>query len=91
MKYSSTLYARLDVHKESIAVAYVSDAGDAEMFYLGAIGTRQLDIDKFIRQLHFSKHRARARAYVLANRPVATNAGTSRASTVRPVPAAPKR
>jgi hypothetical protein len=48
MKHSSTLYVGLDVHKESIAVAYVSDAKDAEVFYLGSIGTRQSDIDKLI-------------------------------------------
>ena len=41
MKRSSTLYVGLDVHdvhKESIAVAYVSDAKDAEVLYLGSIG-----------------------------------------------------
>jgi hypothetical protein len=38
MKHSSTLYVGLDVHKESIAVAYVSDAKDAEVLYLGSIG-----------------------------------------------------
>jgi transposase len=51
MKHSSTLYVGLDVHKESIAVAHVSDAKDAEVLYLGSIGTRQSDIDKLIRQL----------------------------------------
>jgi transposase len=49
MKHSSTLYVGLDVHKESISVAYVSDAKDAEVLYLGAVGTRQSDIDKLIR------------------------------------------
>jgi hypothetical protein len=34
MKHSSTLYVGLDVHKESIVVAYVSDAKDAEVLYL---------------------------------------------------------
>jgi hypothetical protein len=38
--------------RESIAVAYVSDAKDAEVLYLGSIGTRQCDIDKLIRQFH---------------------------------------
>jgi transposase len=52
MKHSSTLYVGLDVHKESIAVAYVSDAKDAEVVYLGSVGTRQSDIDKLIRRLH---------------------------------------
>lgn len=62
MKHSSTLYVGLDVHKESIAVAFVSDAKDAEVLYLGSIGTRQSDIDKLIRQLH-SKSRQLAFVY----------------------------
>ena len=45
MKHSSTLYVGLDVHKESIAVAYVSDAKDAEVLYLGSIGIRQSNIE----------------------------------------------
>ena len=36
MKHSNTLYVGLNVHKESIAVAYVSDAKDAEVLYLGS-------------------------------------------------------
>jgi transposase len=51
MRHSSTLYVGLDVHKESIAVAYVPEARDAEVVFLGTIGTRQCDIDKLIRQL----------------------------------------
>ena len=38
MKHSSTFYVGLDVHKESIAVAYVSDAKGVEVLYLGSIG-----------------------------------------------------
>ena len=49
MKHSSTLHVGLDIHKEPITVAYVSDAKDAEVLYLGSIGTRQSDIDKLIR------------------------------------------
>jgi len=57
MHQSSTLYVGLDVHKESIAVAYVAKAHDAEVVYLGAIGTRQCDIDTLIRKLQAkSKH-----------------------------------
>ena len=51
MHQSSTLYVGLDVHKESIAVAYVAKAHHAEVVSLGNIGTRQCDIDKLIRQL----------------------------------------
>jgi transposase len=52
MRQSSTLYIGLDVHKESIAVAYVANDHDAEVIYLGAIGTRQCDIDQLVRKLH---------------------------------------
>ena len=48
---SKTLYGGLDVHKESIAVAYAPEERGAEVVSLGAIGTRQCDIDKLIRKL----------------------------------------
>jgi transposase len=51
MPPSSTLYIGLDVHKESLAVAYVFGAPAAEVVYLGTIGTRQCDIDHLIRTL----------------------------------------
>ncbi len=52
MKQSSTtLYVGLDVHKESIAVAYAPDDRDSAVVALGTIGTRQCDIDKLIRTL----------------------------------------
>jgi len=51
MHQSSTLYIGLDIHKESIAVAYVAKAHHAEVVSLGTIGTRQCDSDKLIRQL----------------------------------------
>jgi transposase len=41
----------MDVHKDSIAVAYVAQEHGAEVTYLGAIGTRQCDIDQLIRKL----------------------------------------
>jgi hypothetical protein len=41
MHQSSTLYIGMDVHKDSIAVAYVAKAHDAEVTFLGTIGTRQ--------------------------------------------------
>jgi transposase len=46
-----TLYVGLDVHKDSIAVAYAPDDRGAEVVSLGAIGSRQCDIDKLIRKL----------------------------------------
>jgi transposase len=51
MNQSSTLYVGLDVHKDSIAVAYVAQDHGAEVTYLGTIGTRQADIDDLIRKL----------------------------------------
>jgi transposase len=51
MRLSSTLYIGLDVHQESIAVAYVAKEHDAEVIYLGTIGTRQVDIDQCIRKM----------------------------------------
>src|SRR4029434_7609481 len=57
MSHSSTLYVGLDVHKESIAVAYVAKEHDADVIYLGAIGTRHVDIDQLVRKLQAkSKH-----------------------------------
>src|ERR671930_1517614 len=52
MPESTTLYVGMDVHKESIAVAYVARDHDAQVIYRGTIGTRQADIDQLIRQLH---------------------------------------
>ena len=51
MPQSSTLYVGLDVHKESIAVAYVAQDHGAEVISLGTVGTRQCDIDKLLRHL----------------------------------------
>jgi len=51
MHQSSTLYVGWDVHQESIAVAYVAKAHDAEVIFLGTIGTRQADIDQLVRTL----------------------------------------
>ena len=46
MQYSSTLSVGLDVHQDSIAVASVAKDHDAEVIYLGTIGTRPCDIDQ---------------------------------------------
>jgi hypothetical protein len=41
----------LDVHKETIAVAYVGEERGAEVVALGTVGTRQCDIDQLIGKL----------------------------------------
>jgi transposase len=46
-----TLFVGLDVHKESIAVAYAPEDRGAEVVSLGMIGTRHCDIDKLLRKL----------------------------------------
>jgi transposase len=49
MSQSRTRFIGMDVHKDSIAVAYVSQDHGAQVTYLGAIGTRQCDIAQMIR------------------------------------------
>src|SRR5918996_3832903 len=51
MSQSNTIYVGMDVHKDSIAVAYVAQDHGAEVSYLGAIGTRQCDIDQLVRKM----------------------------------------
>jgi transposase len=51
MSQSRTLFIGMDVHKDSIAVAYVAQDHGAEVLYLGAIGTRQGDSDRLIRKM----------------------------------------
>src|SRR6266850_6628680 len=50
MAQSPTLFVGMDVHKETIAVAYVAQEHGAEVTYLGTIGTRQCAIDQLIRK-----------------------------------------
>jgi len=58
MSQSSTLFIGMDVHKETIAVAYVAQAHGAEVTFLGTIGTRQCAIDSLIRKMQSkAKHR----------------------------------
>jgi transposase len=51
MCQSSTLCIGMDVHQDSMAVAYVAQDHGAEVTYLGTIGTRQGDIDQLIRTM----------------------------------------
>jgi transposase len=51
MNQSSTLYIGMDVHKDTIAVAYVAKAHDAEVVFLGTMGTHHCDIDHLIRKM----------------------------------------
>jgi hypothetical protein len=52
----------LDVHRESIAVAYIAQEFHAEVVSLGTIGTRQCDLDQLIRKMQ-SKSRPRICVY----------------------------
>jgi transposase len=49
MSQSRTRFIGMDVHKESIAVAYVAQDHGAGVPYLGSLGTRQCDIDQLLR------------------------------------------
>ena len=50
MSNPTTLFVGLDVHKDSISVAYAADGRAAPQF-VGPIGSRKSDIDKMIRRL----------------------------------------
>src|SRR5262247_817870 len=50
MSQSSTLFIGMDVHKETLAVAYVAQEPGAAGTSLGTIGTRQCDIAHLIRK-----------------------------------------
>jgi transposase len=49
MQNVSTLFVGLDVHKDSITVAYALDGGEVEV--LGKIGTTQADLDRLCKRL----------------------------------------
>jgi transposase len=52
MGQSTPLYVGLDVHKDSIAVAHALGQSADPPVFVGAIGSRQADLDKLIRRLH---------------------------------------
>jgi transposase len=49
MENDSTVYVGLDVHKESITVAYAIGMGEVEL--LGKIGTTNTNIERLCRRL----------------------------------------
>ncbi len=49
MEHDSTLYVGLDVHKDSITVAYAVGMSDVELF--GKVGTMQIDVDWMCKRL----------------------------------------
>ena len=51
MSQSRTLFIGMDVHTETIAVAYVAQEHGAEVTSLGTMGTRQCDIDQRVRKM----------------------------------------
>ena len=51
MAQSTPLFVGLDVHKDSIAVAHARGQSADPPVFVGAIGTRQADLDKLIRRL----------------------------------------
>ena len=49
MQNDSILYVGLDVHKDSITVAYAIGMGDVEL--LGKIGTTQIEVERLCKRL----------------------------------------
>ncbi len=51
MHQSRTLYMGMEVHTDTLAVAYVAKAHDAEVVFLGTMGTRHGDLDPLLRTM----------------------------------------
>jgi transposase len=51
MSPSPTRFIGMDVHQDSIAVAYVAQDHGAEVPSLGTVDTRQSDIDPLVRKM----------------------------------------
>jgi transposase len=51
MEKPTPLFVGLDVHKDSIAVAHAQGQSADPRVFVGAIGTRQADLDKLVRRL----------------------------------------
>jgi len=52
MAQSTPLFVGLDVHKDSIAVAHAAGGSTEPPVFVGAIGTRQADLEHLLRRLH---------------------------------------
>ena len=52
MPKCTPLFVGLDVHKETISVAYAAGGTAEPPHFVGQIGTRQCDMDKLVRRLH---------------------------------------
>ena len=61
MAEPTPLFVGLDVHKDSIAVAHAQGQSADPPVFVGAIGTRQADLDKLIRRLQAKTPRAGVR------------------------------
>jgi len=51
MPKRTPLFVGLDVHKETISVAYAASESSSPPHFVGQIGTRQCDVDKLVRRL----------------------------------------
>ena len=54
---TTTLFVGLDSHKDSISVAYAQEGCADPPVFVGAIGTRQAEIDALVRRLHSKAQR----------------------------------